>query len=173
MIAKSFYPQFSKNQLHKLKKDDIQELTSALKHYNSKKGFLNDINQDIADEIITKIKIASSQASLPDNYLGWGIPDFELASGTLSLQNVSVEKKLSLYPNPVSDKLTIGFPASLKGKYTIEIVNVQGKVIYSYQGNQSIIHSIQLNDIEYLPSGVYFIKLSDRNSVFSGKILKM
>jgi len=56
MIAKSFYPQFSKNQLHKLKKDDIQELISAMKHYNSKKGFLNDINQDIADEIITKIK---------------------------------------------------------------------------------------------------------------------
>lgn len=56
IIAKGFYPQFSKNQLHKLKKDDIQELISAMKHYNSKKGFLNDIKQDIADEIITKIK---------------------------------------------------------------------------------------------------------------------
>ena len=56
MIAKNFYPQFSKNQLHKLKKDDIQELISAMKHYNSKKGFLNDINQDIADVTITKVK---------------------------------------------------------------------------------------------------------------------
>jgi pimeloyl-ACP methyl ester carboxylesterase len=56
MIAKSFYPQFSKNQLHKLNKKDIQELISAMKHYNAKKGFLNDINQDITDEIITRIK---------------------------------------------------------------------------------------------------------------------
>ena len=56
MIAKSFYPQFSKNPVHKLKKDDIKELVSTMKFYNSKMGFLNDIDQNINDEIITKIK---------------------------------------------------------------------------------------------------------------------
>jgi len=56
MIAKSFYPQFSKNQPHKLKKEDIQELISALNHYNSNEGFLNDIDQEITDEIINHIK---------------------------------------------------------------------------------------------------------------------
>ncbi|HHH55191.1 MAG TPA: alpha/beta hydrolase [Bacteroidetes bacterium] len=55
-IAKSFYPQFSKNPVHKLKKDDIQELISTIKFFNSKKGFLNDIDQNINNEIITKIK---------------------------------------------------------------------------------------------------------------------
>lgn len=56
MIAKSFYPQFSKNPVHKFKKDDIKELTSTMKYFNSKSGFLNDIDQDINDEIISKIK---------------------------------------------------------------------------------------------------------------------
>ena len=56
MIAKSFYPQFSKNRPHKLNKEDIRELVSAIKHYNSKNGFLNDINQDISEEALTKIK---------------------------------------------------------------------------------------------------------------------
>ncbi len=56
MLAKSFYPQFSKNPVHKLKKDDIQELISAMKFYNSKMGFLNDIDQNINNELITKIK---------------------------------------------------------------------------------------------------------------------
>lgn len=56
MIAKSFYPQFSKNPVHKLKKVDIKELVSTMKFYNSKMGFLNDIDQNINDEIITKIK---------------------------------------------------------------------------------------------------------------------
>ena len=56
MIAKSFYSQFSKNPVHKLKKEDVQELISTMKHYNSKKGFLNDIDQCINDEIIAKIK---------------------------------------------------------------------------------------------------------------------
>lgn len=56
MIAKNFYPQFSKNPVHKLKKVDIKELVSTMKFYNSKMGFLNDIDQNINDEIITKIK---------------------------------------------------------------------------------------------------------------------
>jgi len=56
MIAKSFYPQFSKNPAHKLKKDDIQELISTMKQYNSKTGFINDIDQNINDEILAKIK---------------------------------------------------------------------------------------------------------------------
>jgi pimeloyl-ACP methyl ester carboxylesterase len=55
MIAKSFYPQFSKNPVHKLKKSNIQELVSTMKHYNSKNGFLNDIDQNIDDETIKKI----------------------------------------------------------------------------------------------------------------------
>jgi len=56
MIVKSFYSQFSKNPVHKLKKDDIQELISSMKYYNSKTGFLNDIDQNINDGLITKIK---------------------------------------------------------------------------------------------------------------------
>ena len=56
MIAKSFYPQFSKNPVHKLDRDDTNELISSLKFYRSKNGFLNDIDQNINDGIIAKIK---------------------------------------------------------------------------------------------------------------------
>jgi pimeloyl-ACP methyl ester carboxylesterase len=55
LIAKSFYPQFSTNPVHKLNQVDIRELISALNRFNSKDGFLNDIDQDINDETITKI----------------------------------------------------------------------------------------------------------------------
>ncbi|MEB2777836.1 alpha/beta hydrolase [Algoriphagus sp. D3-2-R+10] len=55
MIAKSFYPQFSTDPAHKLTQEDIQELVLALKHYRSKRGFINDIDQDINDGTITKI----------------------------------------------------------------------------------------------------------------------
>ncbi len=56
MIAKSFYPQFSKKPLHALRADDVKELASALKHYNSGHGFLNDIDQAINSLTITEIK---------------------------------------------------------------------------------------------------------------------
>ena len=56
MIAKSFYPQFSKNPVHKLDRDDINELISSLKFYRSRTGFLNDIDQNINRDIVAKIK---------------------------------------------------------------------------------------------------------------------
>lgn len=55
MIAKSFYPQFSKNQLHKLTKEDVHELIASMEYYRSKNGFINDINQDIDENTLTKI----------------------------------------------------------------------------------------------------------------------
>jgi len=56
MIAKSFYPQFSKNKIHKLENGDVNELLSSFKHYNSKYGFMIDIDHDIESETITKVK---------------------------------------------------------------------------------------------------------------------
>lgn len=56
IVAKNFYPQFSKNPIHKLKKEDIQELILSMKDYNSKMGFINDINQNINDDIFTSVK---------------------------------------------------------------------------------------------------------------------
>lgn len=59
MIANSFYPRFSSYPPHKLTPKSIRELVSAMKHYRSKKGFLNDIDQDISEETIKNIKCSS------------------------------------------------------------------------------------------------------------------
>lgn len=55
MIANNFYPQFSKNELHKLDEGDVNELLSTFKHFNSKTGFMVDIEHNIEREIITNI----------------------------------------------------------------------------------------------------------------------
>lgn len=56
MIAKSFHPQFSKKPLPKLNKNDVNELASTMKHYASKKGFMNDIDQTIDESALSNIK---------------------------------------------------------------------------------------------------------------------
>jgi pimeloyl-ACP methyl ester carboxylesterase len=56
MIANNFYPQFSKNKTHKLEKNDIKELLSTFKHFNSKNGFMSDIEHDIEKGIISEIQ---------------------------------------------------------------------------------------------------------------------
>lgn len=56
MIANNFHPQFSKNKLQKLDKGDVNELLATLRHYNSKTGFIIDIEHNIEREIISNIQ---------------------------------------------------------------------------------------------------------------------
>jgi pimeloyl-ACP methyl ester carboxylesterase len=57
MIADNFYPQFSKNKPHKLEKSDIKELLSTFKHFNSKSGFMSDIEHDVETGLISEINV--------------------------------------------------------------------------------------------------------------------
>ncbi len=56
MIANNFYPQFSKNNPHRLEENDIKDLMSTFKYYNSKTGFMSDIDHDVAQGQISKIQ---------------------------------------------------------------------------------------------------------------------
>ena len=56
LIAKNFYPEFSTNMPHKLIKKDVKELLSMFKNFSSGTGFINDIDQNIDNDIISKIK---------------------------------------------------------------------------------------------------------------------
>jgi pimeloyl-ACP methyl ester carboxylesterase len=56
MIANNFYPQFSKNKRHRLKRKDIKKLILTFRHYNSKSGFMSDIDHEIENDVILKIK---------------------------------------------------------------------------------------------------------------------
>jgi pimeloyl-ACP methyl ester carboxylesterase len=55
MIANSFFSQFSSCHSHKLRNEDIKELVLAFREYRSKKGFLNDIDQNGRDESLKRI----------------------------------------------------------------------------------------------------------------------
>lgn len=123
-------------------------------------------------EVIEALKAVSSQASEPDSLLGWGIPNYELASESLSVFEKAQSQDLSIYPNPVNDKLTIGFPTSIGGKYSLEIIDLQGKIVYSHQGDENSLRSLQVNDISYFTAGIYLVKVSNGDNIFSGKIIK-
>ena len=56
MIANNFYPQFSKNNSHRLEKTDINDLLSTFKHYSSKTGFMCDIDHVVEQSQISEIQ---------------------------------------------------------------------------------------------------------------------
>lgn len=124
-------------------------------------------------ELIEKIKANSSQANQPDSLLGWGIPDFQMAAATLSVTDQSVNEKLFTYPNPVVNSVTVSFQNAIQGTISLEIVNTQGKVVYASKFSLGSTRSLQISDIGHLTSGIYYVKVSNRSMVYSGKITKL
>jgi pimeloyl-ACP methyl ester carboxylesterase len=55
LMAGSFYSQFTTNKKKKLKKEDVAELGSIMKHYSSGSGFIHDIEQSVSDSVIKKL----------------------------------------------------------------------------------------------------------------------
>ncbi|MDW5290818.1 T9SS type A sorting domain-containing protein [Formosa sp. PL04] len=86
---------------------------------------------------------------------------------TLSISNnTDIETKFLVYPNPVSDIITIDFKSSNTAK--MQIIDYLGKTVISDEiqnGTKSI-------DLSHLSSGLYFIKVSDKQETFTRKIIK-
>lgn len=86
----------------------------------------------------------------------------------ISFNNEGIE----LYPNPVGDNLTIVFDGAQKGITNFQLFNNDGKLIRQQskilqQGRQVIIE-----DYRQLPSGIYFIKISNNNIVTTKRLIK-
>jgi hypothetical protein len=75
------------------------------------------------------------------------------------------EFNFSLYPNPVSEKLTIDHPFS--DKVTVQLFSAYGKLILAqdFTGNK-----IELN-LALLPPGIYMVKLTSEGKTESEKIV--
>ena len=109
-------------------------------------------------EIIQLVKESVSQYNSPDNFLGYGIPDFGLA---LNLA-LSVEKEkmdvFSVYPNPVKNTLQISFPSNVE-KANFQLYNILGKLVM----NKAILRNNETINLEQLTSGIYIIKVQSSN----------
>ncbi|MBQ9311631.1 MAG: T9SS type A sorting domain-containing protein [Bacteroidales bacterium] len=75
-----------------------------------------------------------------------------------------IDKDISIYPNPVKDKLTID---SEKIFERVEIRNLYGQVVYAEQGT---LKNIKINTAK-MQSGIYMVRLSSEDSIFNKKII--
>jgi len=71
-------------------------------------------------------------------------------------------RQLIVYPNPVIDELHIDLSKMAEDNFMLKIVNTNGQILYSLQGNTEInkVQSISTNQFG-LTSGVYYIQLID------------
>ncbi|WP_282031526.1 S8 family serine peptidase [Winogradskyella eximia] len=118
-------------------------------------------------EIMDFVRQSASQYTTPDDFLGYGIPDLDLArSNALSLDEMEIEA-FSFYPNPVSKQLNIEMPLTTD-QLEVSIYNQLGQEVL----HQYITEDSSFMNVSDLASGIYIIKLSTTNNSKTYKFIK-
>lgn len=112
------------------------------------------------------IKQSSHLHQNPNNYLGYGIPDFYQAyqTGLLEIKNPD-KQQFVLYPNPALD--SISFYGDFSENMNLKIFDVSGKEIL----NCTITSDEKIN-IQSLASGIYLYQITTQNNTQTGKVIK-
>ena len=113
-------------------------------------------------EIKDYVRQSASQYSMPDDLLGYGIPDLSLAR-TLG-DTDQVFKDFAVFPNPVKDKLYFNYPMD-SGNFKLSIYTQLGQLVTTSNINSKT-NSFNVSN---LSKGVYLIKLTSKTQT---KILK-
>jgi hypothetical protein len=93
-----------------------------------------------------------------------------------SIQKVKINGKAltinNIYPSPTKEKLTIAINYITIANATVEIINTNGKRMYS--STLSVNNGLTQKEynVTQLPSGIYFVKLSIQNEVVIEKFIK-
>lgn len=127
-------------------------------------------------EIQEAIKQSGSNATTPDDYMGWGIPDFQEANSILTTTNpaIFIDNLVATYPNPFNDFLFVEINNDTTEKIDFELFDVAGNVVYSQAFEVSSNNNkVKLtNEIEALSQGIYFLKIRAKNKTVITKVIK-
>jgi beta-glucanase (GH16 family) len=74
-----------------------------------------------------------------------------------NIQNVYKAPSANVYPNPFANKLTIAIDANDFQNVEVEIQSLEGQVLYTRLVNL-VDGKIEVNELEHLPLGVYFLR---------------
>lgn len=100
-------------------------------------------------------------------FLNFGDVVTSIDKSTL-LENRSIQ----IYPNPVVDEFTLTYQLTNKGSIQIDIVDLQGKVVFTKTVSQTEgIDQLKIN-VSKLPKGLYLCRLINGLSIETKKILK-
>lgn len=119
-------------------------------------------------EIMQLVRESASQYSTPDYFLGYGIPNLESAlNSTLYSESNTRESAISIYPNPVKDKLYIKLPSEANIA-SLRLYDILGKEINTYH----ISNSNNILDVVSLPKGIYIVTLESNTISKTFKLIK-
>ena len=91
---------------------------------------------------------------------------------TLSINNIT-EAKLSVYPNPFTDKVTIAYDLKTSSDVSVLIYDINGRIIKNIQkaNQKSGINQLTIETRD-LKTGIYFYNLKSNSGQITGKLIK-
>jgi hypothetical protein len=93
-------------------------------------------------------------------------------SGVIKI-NLDELKGVVIRPNPFTTVVNLQFNVQVKSNATVKIYNMEGKQVYGrYFDLAQGLNSIEANNLEKLPAGIYIIELNINGAVSTEKIIK-
>lgn len=119
------------------------------------------------EEIKSFVRMSSSQYTTPDFFLGYGIPNLQVALDIgLSLQEEEFFE-FKVFPNPVSDILNIQIPTF--NEFTnLKIYDVLGKTVIDRNLNESS----NTIDVSFMAPGMYIMRFESGEATKTFKLIK-
>jgi hypothetical protein len=118
-------------------------------------------------EVMDYVRQSASQFNNPDNLLGYGIPDLDLARSIALSIDESLIEDFSFYPNPVKNELNFRIPAFTNG-VELSIYNQLGQDVF----NQMIYEDSKPINVSSFTTGIYIMKLSSETASKTFKFIK-
>jgi serine protease AprX len=127
-------------------------------------------------EIRDAVQRSANYFSNPNDSLGYGIPNFQLAHQLLSgIDEIgNQQESLIVFPSPFHDEMKFLFHSTTAKNITVEIFDVVGKKIYSEEKtvNANADNTVPVPASAVLANGIYFLKVKGER-VFMQAVVKM
>lgn len=89
---------------------------------------------------------------------------------TTGITNPDGIVSMNIFPNPNNGMFTFEMNASKAGSFNVQIINIQGQVVYNKEVNQDGFYKEQI-DISNEATGIYYIRINDGKDTKVSKIM--
>ncbi|NOY49863.1 MAG: S8 family serine peptidase, partial [Chlorobi bacterium] len=128
-------------------------------------------------EIMESLKDSGNNSGSPDNYMGWGIPDFMQAFSILTIienDDIYFRDLVNVFPNPFSRHLDMFVLYKNSGRLKYRLSDNVGKHILSGETDVRPGQVVSLSHgIDKLGDGVYFLQITMGNHTEVEKVFKV
>jgi subtilisin family serine protease len=120
-------------------------------------------------EILDAVKESSSKYSIPDNRVGYGIPNMKIAYQLLLERKFSGLLKddwIKVFPNPFASYMNVVVKAWETGNIEYQLSDMSGRMLRNgvQAGEKDRVISILLQGLEQLPRGAYNLRIKNGGS---------